>query len=107
MQRYIKETFENATTETVFGEGPMLKVDADSLGELFRSLRAEYGRCEGYIYTQQPDYIARVGWTFLKRDTYQRSKETYLRRVWVEVYEQEFDGAPLFLSNVAKPITTH
>lgn len=57
-------------------------------GEVFRRLRAEYGRCTGAVYVDGPDGKARrVGWVFVSKQRYDDSPEFYLREVWACIVE--------------------
>jgi hypothetical protein len=84
MGLYVRETFTNLTEETIFGETGWYETPYDSPGEIYRFALAEYGRCAGKVYVDQADGgVRHVGWTFVKRDEYDDSNETYLREVWV------------------------
>jgi len=56
----------------------------DNLGQLFKFLQKEYGRCVSRVYQDAPDRVADpIGWVFQKRVKYQDCNETYLQEVWV------------------------
>lgn len=65
--------------------------EADSLGDMFRALRREYGRCTGRVYV---DYLHKdskygpyaVGWVFLKRVPYD-DEGTFLQETWVTLLD--------------------
>lgn len=92
----IQETYANQDKDCIFGESGWYEPFTDSPGELFFSLRSEYGRCTGRVYRDLPDGGAKaVGWVFLKRMEYEDShhirsgSKTYLREVWVTVREKK------------------
>jgi hypothetical protein len=66
------------------GESGWYEPFTDNLGELFKSLRKEYGRCVSRVYQDTPDGTADpVGWVFQKRVKYWDANETYLQETWV------------------------
>jgi hypothetical protein len=90
----MKETYVNQTEGYQFGESEWFKPFTDDLGQLYRSLVKEYGRCISKVYVDQLQVNGRmtavhVGWCFLKRMKYEDAKETYLREVWVHVRNAE------------------
>lgn len=103
---YVRETFENADKEAVFGESGMYETFTGNKGELYRSLQREYGRCEGFMYlgNENDGQVRRIGWVFISRQKYTDSPETYLRRVWVEVFRKVGEHTILF--DVGNPIVT-
>ena len=84
----IRESFVNATKGYRYGDDGWYKPFTDNLGELYRSLQREYGRCIGRVYIDmRADGKAGpvpVGWVFVQRRSYDDSPETYLRETWVE-----------------------
>ena len=58
-----------------------------SLGELFKGLQLDYGRCVSKVYRDRKDSPPiQVGWVFQKRVEYDDCPgESYIREVWVEV----------------------
>lgn len=96
---WIRESFINTTEEHVFAESPAVETFTEDRGELFRALRAEYGRCISRVYIdrngQPPEAI---GWVFQSRDHYQdQPQRSYLREVWITVHtptEPPKPGAP-------------
>jgi len=57
-------------------------------GEIYRSARDEWGRCQSSIYVDRVDGPPmRVGWFFVSRQQYERGEGTYLRGAWVTVIE--------------------
>lgn len=96
MKLMTKETYVNATKGYIFGNTDRpIEQYAESVGELFRDLQQEFGRCVGKMYRDQPDGGAiQVGWVFEKRMTYEDSRrpysenDFYTREVWVEVFSE-------------------
>ena len=82
----IQESFVNVTEGSRFGDTDIYEVYENNIGDLYRSLIKEHGRCTGKMY-QDPDG-KQVGWVFVKRDQYEDSSEFYLREAWVTVYEK-------------------
>ena len=73
-------------------EGDYYEPYTDDLGQLFKSLRREYGRCTSRVYVDAPDGTADpIGWVFEKQVEYEdadRARLTgrerlYNRQVWV------------------------
>ena len=81
---WITETFENETKGYIFGESDGYETFTDDIGELYRDLRREYG---GKVAKMYRDPGRQVGWVFSKRLAYEDSAETYVRNVWVEVFD--------------------
>lgn len=90
---YISETYVNATTGVMYGDIPAYETwaDVDDLGKLYKSLVKEYGRCISSMYIDHTDKIKtqKIGWVFLRRATYDDSKETYLQETWVAVFVKD------------------
>lgn len=57
--------------------------DPETPGEVFRELRSEYGRCISKVYVDTDEGAKPIGWVFEKRNTYDRSEDTYLQHAWV------------------------
>jgi hypothetical protein len=96
MSLAIRETFVNATDNHMIGEEVCTDLFTQDRGELFRSLRKEYGRCISSVYVDTKDGPPqRVGWVFQKRDHYTDTHEPYLREVWVHVFETDEDQSML------------
>lgn len=86
---FVQESYVNRTEGHGIGESDVYETFADDSGELFRAMRAEYGRCVGSIYVDGEDgKVRRIGWVFQGRDRYQDADETYLREVWVTLHER-------------------
>ena len=68
-------------------EGPWPCERPSSLGDLYRMLVKEYGRCTGHVYVDKYDgKTQKVGWVFVKREKYDDVDETFLCETWVTVY---------------------
>ncbi len=87
MGLWIQEEFVNETKGHRFSSGPWVDSNCDTLGELFRSLSREYGRCVSRMYVGDGKP---VGWVFEKRCEYDdahriqdKLARSYIRHVWV------------------------
>jgi len=85
---YAQETYRNASENYIIGESDVQETFTENVGELYRSCRAEYGRCTGRVYVDGRVEPRAIGWVFLKRVQYDDSPETYLQEVWVTVHKQ-------------------
>jgi len=95
MTLMVREDYVNATENTRFGDsGDWEQAWTDDRGKLFRSCRAEYGRCISKIYADTATRtLENQGWVFLKRIRYEDASshadsDYYLREVWVHVKEE-------------------
>ena len=60
----------------------------ETTGELYRYGVREYGRCTGKVWVDCSTHARHhVGWVFQGREKYEDSDETYLREVWLGLYE--------------------
>jgi hypothetical protein len=93
---YVKESYVNATKGYTYGDPGPQEAYTDDPGELFRTLRNEYGRCIGKVYVDahpsNPAPARAVGWVFVKRMRYEDARPgdpdpTYLREVWVTLHD--------------------
>lgn len=83
---YVQEDYVNATTDTRYrNSGEPQRAFTDNVGELFRCLQREYGRCVGKVYVGKG---TPVGWVFQKKTEYTDCPETYLQEVWVTLHEK-------------------
>jgi hypothetical protein len=96
MALQIQESFVNATKGTRFGDSDWYEPYTDDLGELYRSLRSEYGRCVSKVYVDTAGGEAKaIGWVFHKRMEYEDAhhcrpdERSYLREVWVTYRHKE------------------
>lgn len=86
---FIQESFINRTEGHRTGESPVYESFTDSVGQLYKSLTKEHGRCMGKVYI---DVAGRanplhVGWTFVRRMKYDDCNETFLSEAWVTIHE--------------------
>ena len=74
------------------GESDWYEPFTDELGQLFASLRREYGGCTGKVYQDTPDGDPDpIGWVFEKKVEYEDADRAglqgrdrfYTRQVWV------------------------
>ncbi len=88
----IQENFINRTEGYRFGDSDKYEPFTDDLGRLYKFLMAEYGRCTSRVYvdTKQNGTKA-VGWVFIKRMKYEDCNKTYLREVWVTLFDSPDD----------------
>ena len=84
----VLEEFINADRGNLFHSDKRYVEDA-SIGELFRTMSREHGRCISKVFVDRPDGSAQhVGWVFQKRERYEDTGEPYLRETWVSVLER-------------------
>ena len=89
MALYVQETYVNASEGYILGKSPVVEAGTDDLGQLYRALVWEFGRCIGKAYIDGPDGKAiPVGWVFVKRMRYQDVPQTYLQETWVTVHKR-------------------
>ena len=80
----IQETWVNKTEGYSYGKSDWYEPFTDDLGELFKSLQREYGRCISKVYNDNIDGTSYpIGWVFEKRANYDDTNETYLQNTWV------------------------
>jgi hypothetical protein len=90
---WIKETHVNETEGYLLGEPVIYETWAETPGELYKgqgwrgSLPAEYGRCTSKVYIDTEEGTKAIGWTFLKRDKYEDTGESFLHRTWISVVD--------------------
>jgi hypothetical protein len=89
---WVSETFLNKTKDFRFGDTEPYETYTDTIGQLFREMQREYGRCVSRVYTDASGTTKQIGWVFEKRMQYEdaRGNDTerdyYIREVWVTVY---------------------
>jgi hypothetical protein len=90
MMLYIRETRIDCDQNIRYGESDWYETAHSSLGELYRSLRKDFGKSTK-MYRDLPDgTVTQIGWVFSKRYQYEDSPaKTYLGEVWVEVSTTE------------------
>ena len=80
---YIQETYINKTAGYTVGESEVFETRFDSLGELYRAMVKEHGRCISKVYVGEGTPI---GWVFIGTDRYIDTREPYQRETWVTVH---------------------
>lgn len=89
MGLYVDVTIVNKTENYTFGSDGEYETFCTTIGELYREMMGEYGRCEGKMYVDSVDGVSKqIGWVFLKRAKYTDCNETYLQETWVAVMER-------------------
>ena len=88
---YVQESYlavgEDGEPGSMLGDTEIQESFTDNVGELYRALQAEHGRCIGYMYVDSKEGKSRkVGWVFVKRTKYQDCDKTYLQETWVHVF---------------------
>ena len=84
----VSEDYINATEGHRIGESTCDDPYMSTTGEVYRFGVKEYGRCTGKVWVDCSSHARHhVGWVFQGRDTYEDSDETYLREVWIGLYE--------------------
>lgn len=101
---WTQETYINATEGYRYGGTDIYETRFDSLGDLYRFVQKEFGRCISRMYIDvKPgaavleanrvwpvkNGVQQVGWVFQGRARYEDSKDTYLKETWVHVYAQK------------------
>jgi hypothetical protein len=108
----ILETYVNDTEGHQFGDSGWYEPFTENRGELFRSLRREFGGCVSRVYQdvlirrpaathgvyRRGTYTVKTaGWVFSRRERYDDArpgdKTTYVREVWVQLREVPGDGS--------------
>src|SRR5262245_42077760 len=97
----IKEDYVNATEGYGYGDSMIDLADTifdpespTLIGDIFQASQKEYGRCISKVYVDFKDKTRppiQVGWVFQKRVKYEDSKDTYLREVWVTLYDEHYE----------------
>jgi hypothetical protein len=87
MGLFIHETLINKTRgHRHYDE--VTETQCETIGELYRDLQAEYGRCTSKMYLDFKDGSTwHIGWCFEKRVKYTDVDETYLQEAWISVIE--------------------
>ena len=86
MSLWVQESHKNKNENYIFGKSDVYETCHDTIGNLFRAMQAEFGRCTGKVYIGDGDHI---GWVFESRDKYTDSSDTYIREVWVAIHNAE------------------
>jgi hypothetical protein len=78
----------NETKGYRFGSSGVFETSAETVGELYRDMRREYGRCTGKVYIDTADGRAKaIGWVFVKREKYEDTGEPFLMSTWAMVHD--------------------
>jgi len=76
----------------------------NEVGDLYRALQKEHGRCVSKVYIDRKNGEPRaIGWVFRKRerrDHCYKSSDTYLLETWVTLYS----GKPITTVTYTEPI---
>jgi len=85
----VNETHVDTTDEeheSIYHVQAMRPIYGNTFGEVFRNLRAEFGRCIGRLYRDHVDGQSKPhGWIF--RSLVREQGQVYRRDVWCELYE--------------------
>lgn len=66
------------------GDTPWYEPFTDNLGQLFKFLQREYGRCVSRVYQDTPDgTLDPIGWVFQKKREYEKGGRFYVQQTWV------------------------
>ena len=85
---HIKETYIDRNINCIFGDSEVYETFTDSIGELFKHLQQEFGRCTSSMYIDKTDGTAKkIGWVFEKKNKYNDCNETYMQETWIELHK--------------------
>lgn len=86
---WIEEEWINATQNFRTGRSGVYETFTDNVGELFRHLQSEYGRCKSKVYidTKTGDTLA-IGWVFEKRVKYLDCDGSFLQETWITLHDK-------------------
>ena len=79
--------------QNCLGASDLYEPFTDNVQRLFRSLQKEYGGCTSKVYVDVAGVSRQGGWCFRRRTKHEDSNATYVREVWVTLYEQKPDVA--------------
>ena len=79
----VQEEWVNATKGYRTGSSEIYETWCETVGELFKAMQKEYGRCKGKVYIGENTHI---GWVFEKLEHYTDTNEPYLLETWVTVH---------------------
>jgi uracil-DNA glycosylase len=72
------------------GETELYEPFTNDLGQLFKALQKEHGRCTGKVYYDNASGTHSNGWVFEKVRPYEDSpNEHYIAETWVTLYEKQ------------------
>lgn len=60
----------------------------DHMGQLYKGLIKEYGRCTSKQYIDVNGKPVQIGWVFQKREKYTDCKQTFLMQTWVSIHTE-------------------
>ena len=99
---FVQESYVNLDKDTNYGNSEIYETWTDDPGQLFRTCRNEFGRCTSSVMQDRRNpktkkwEVVRIGWVFHKRveyaDHHTGKPDTYLREVWVTLYDEVDDG---------------
>jgi len=90
MNIFIQESWIDATRNMNIGESDVCETFTDNVGELYRSLMKEHGRCIGRVYIDDKEgKVKSIGWVFQKRKKYEDCDETFLAETWVTLHDSK------------------
>lgn len=94
---YISETHVNATEHYVYNELSPYETRFDTIGDLYRSLQREYGKCISAMYIDYTDRVKtqKIGYVFQSRTKYENNNKMYLREVWIRIFTKNEDTGEL------------
>jgi hypothetical protein len=78
----------------IFYESGIYESRYDNVGELFKSLQKNWGRCTSKVYRDVESGVLgtitqAIGWVFQKKEKYEDCNKYYLRETWVTLHERE------------------
>lgn len=85
---FIKETWVNATGNYICGGSDLYEPCTQDIGQIFRGLQQEYGRCVSKMYVDIKDKARVIGWVFQKIRHYEDTGEPYLAETWIELHRK-------------------
>ena len=97
MSIYISEAFVNKDKDIRYWSGEPYETGLDKIGNLYRCMLKEHGRCIGKVYVDRENGETwAVGWVFIKREHYDDNKDTYIRETWITLYHQPIERQLLY-----------
>ena len=85
---HIKETYIDRNFDCTYGDSEVYETYTDSIGELFKDLQIQFGRCVSSMYMDKKDGTTKkIGWGFEKKNHYTNSDETYMQETWIELHK--------------------
>ena len=86
----VSETLVNETKNAIFSEVEPYEPSTDDIGQLFHYYQQEYGRCTSKVYSDRANGETwAIGWVFEKMNNYSDSKDMYLQKSWVTLWDAE------------------